>query len=122
MRLILIAEAAMVTTARLTCLLLTAPLAAALSSGPKSCDAIDLCPGGVCPDGMELVGPPTRSAHYRLETDSSSWSPGELVTLRHMVTQRDIQARRNAGALQCECQQTGGLSLQKHAERPCGPS
>ena len=95
-------------TLQLTTYLLVAaaPFAVALSSGPKSCDAIDLCPGGVCPDGMELVGAPIRSAHYSLETSSTSWSPGELITLEIKVTQRQIQATRNAGAPQCECQQT----------------
>ena len=96
-------------TLQLTTYLLVAaaPLAVALSSGAKSCDAIDVCPGGVCPDGMELVGAPIRSAHYSLETSSTSWSAGELITLEIKVTQRQIRSMRNAGALQCECQQTG---------------
>ena len=52
---------------------------AAKSSGPTVCDAINVCnyPGGVCPPGMDLVAPPERSSVYQLETDVTSYTPGE---------------------------------------------
>ena len=76
---------------------------ASVSSGAKVCDAIDLCAGGTCPEGMDLVGPPERTDVYRVETDTESWSPGELITVRVLVKSASIVAKRNAGKTQCTC-------------------
>ena len=73
------------------------------SSGSKVCDAINVCPGGTCPAGMELVGPPLRSAVYRVETDAPTYTPGALVPIRIKVTQPQIASIRNAGKPQCPC-------------------
>lgn len=84
--------------------------AAGLSTGPKTCDAINMCDtinngaAGVCPDGMELVGAPVRSDTYAIETAATSYTPGDLVPISIKVTQREIQAMRNAGKRQCYCE------------------
>ena len=88
----------------LVCCALVLHCASALSSGPKTCDAISLCDeDGVCPEGMHLVGPPVRSSTYLVETEAASYTPGKLVTLTVRVVQPTIQGTRNAGKLQCLC-------------------
>ena len=37
-------------------------------SEAQSCDAIDICVGGICPEGMDKVGPPSRSAAYNVRS------------------------------------------------------
>ena len=81
--------------------------AAARSSGAAVCDAINVCESGVCPEGMELVGPPVRTDTYLIETDKPTYFPNELIEIRIRVTQPQIQAMRNAGKPQCVCTQTG---------------
>ena len=80
---------------------LSSPLSG--SETPLLCDAINLCPSGVCPEGMELVGSPVRDSTYVVEADRASWAPGELVAVSVRVTKQLIQAKRNAGEPQCEC-------------------
>lgn len=87
-------------------------LAAAFSSGggngadehgipfAQSCDALYVCEP-VCPPGMTAVAPPTRSAIYdfRTEDGSTTYAPGELVTLELEVLERTIPGKRDAGTL-----------------------
>ena len=81
---------------RLLLLLSVAARAAARSSGAAVCDAINVCESGVCPEGMELVGPPVRTDTYLIETDKPTYFPNELIEIRIRVTQPQIQAMRNA--------------------------
>lgn len=85
----------------------------ALSSGPKLCDAIGVCGGNACPEGMHLVGAPKRTAAYAVETDGTSYFPGSLVQIRIRVAQPTIQKQLNAGTPQCECSSGKGR---------CGPN
>ena len=84
--------------------------AAAFSAGGGSgqtCDAIGVCSGGTCPDGMELVAPPTRSTAYSVRSGSASplsdpttYVPGSLVTIHVRVESQRIQQRKKGGELQ----------------------
>ena len=75
----------------------------------QTCDAIGLCDlpreGGVvsCPPGMTMVAPPERSDVYSVSSPTTTYVGSELVEIHVRVTVPLIQAKRNAGVLQCSC-------------------
>ena len=83
------------------------------SSNGMSCDAINVCAGGTCPLGMELVAPPERDDHYSLRTkgdaaytdggDPTTYTPGETVSIWITVEKMLIQRRVNKGTRVCFC-------------------
>ena len=91
-------------------LFLTVPTAVAFSSGGGSglddnglpylqpCDALTLCEPA-CPPGMTAVGPPERSEVYRFGTadGTTSYVPGQLLTMSLNLTARTIVGKRDAG-------------------------
>ena len=78
----------------------------------QTCDAIGLCDlpweGGVvsCPPGMTMVAPPERSDVYSVSSPTTTYVSSELVEIHVRVTVPLIQAKRNAGVLQCSCNST----------------
>ena len=81
------------------------------SSGEgQSCDAVNICSSGTCPKGMDKVAVPERSAAYTirtgdgsLATDSTSYTPGETVTIFIKVTEHTLQTRVQKGMYLCMC-------------------
>ena len=66
----------------------------------QQCDAIYLCEGG-CPSGMTNVAPPERSSVYQLSVEggSTTYDPGQLVTLTMEVTAARIPSKEQAGVV-----------------------
>ena len=94
----------------------------------QTCDAIGLCnvawEGGVvsCPPGMTKVAPPERSDVYSVSSPTTTYVGSELVEIHVRVTAPLIQAKRNAGVLQCSCNSTvencaGLLAVRRDAHR-----
>ena len=75
----------------------------------QTCDAISLCDrswdGGAasCPPGMTKVAPPERSEVYSVSSPTATYVGDELVEIHVRVTAPLIQAKRDAGVLQCNC-------------------
>lgn len=76
----------------------------------QTCDAISLCDQlwdgaatASCPSGMTKVAPPERSQVYTVSSPTSAYTGGGLLEIHVRVTAPQIQAKRNAGVLQCNC-------------------
>jgi hypothetical protein len=66
-------------------------------SEAQSCDAIDICVGGICPEGMDKVGAPSRSAAYNVRTGTGP-DPMQDATGECADLERDGRRAEERGA------------------------